>query len=238
MRKDVLLGVSVYNEAGRVKPWLEHWTGLVDDIVIIDQDSADGTLTEIKEFIAGYTGECNVDLFRAPTLGMCEPVFNAISPMAAQAGKWMLKLDVDEWLSAAELDKLMAIAMRAFKEHQVTTVITPRVNLVDGVNAARARATETDPEGLDYQIRLSRDNALVFSYNPHTYPAVRGKWVIARDVAIEHRRTFSQVVEANIKRSRFLPQATVDAQMGFINRVAAILGLSDEDVAGEVKKHG
>jgi glycosyltransferase involved in cell wall biosynthesis len=234
-RNDVLLGVSVYNEAEHILEWLEYWSTLVDDIVIVDQGSTDNTL----EIIRGFKSECNIDIFNAPTLGKCEPVYQAIQVMAASCDKWMLKMDIDEWMTRRAFNRMMEIAIKANKELGITTLIIPRKNIVNGEDVSRLFASPNDPKGNDWQIRLCKGVVLTFTFGSHTHPGINGKWILVNpeDACIEHKRTFEGIVRANITREGYLTQQARQMQRMFINKIGEVLGMSPEEVAAEVQKY-
>jgi len=239
-RNDVLLGVSTYNESEHIVEWLTHWHELVDDIVIVDQNSTDDTIAKIEAFIREHEGDGGtIELYHGLTLGKCEPVYQAIQVMAAQSEKWMLKMDVDEWMTKGQLNKLMALAVRMLKSDQISAFILPRKNIVDGVDISRIFAHGGDAKGRDWQIRLSHGISLSFSFASHTHPGINGRWMLVDpEVAtIEHRRTFEGIVRANIMREGYLAPQARQNQRAFVARVGELLGKTQDEIAVEVQKY-
>jgi glycosyltransferase involved in cell wall biosynthesis len=236
-RSDVLLGVSTYNEGENIEAWLKHWSSLVDDIVIVDQNSTDDTIDRINRFKATYDG--SIDVFSAPTLGKCEPVYQAIEIMATHSNKWLLKMDVDEFMTPKQFNRLMEIAIKAKRDYNSTCVMIARKNMVDGADLSRIFANPSDEHGRDWQIRLSYGMVLNFGFGSHTHPAINGRWIMADadEVYIEHRRTFDGIVKANITRERYLTPEARQNQRAFIAKIGEVLGKTQEEVMAEVQKY-
>ena len=236
-RNDVLLGVSVYNESEHIIEWLTHWSKLVDDIVVVDQESTDNTVELVKGFIKDNPGL--VELYRAPRMGKCEPVYQPIQVMAAACDKWMLKMDIDEYMTPKQFNKMITLAIKANKIHHTSAFILARKNMVDGIDVSRIFANPNDPHGRDWQVRLCKGAVLNFGFGSHTHPAIVGRWAMLNpdEVMIEHRRTFSGIVRANITREEFLEPGARQGQRAFIVRLGELLGKTNEEVDAEVKQY-
>jgi len=193
-----------------------------------------------EAFIREHAGDGGtVEIYSAPTLGKCEPVYQALQVMAAQSEKWMLKMDVDEWMTKSQLNKLMALATRMLKSDHISAFILPRKNVVDGVDISRVFAHPGDPKGRDWQIRLSFGVTLSYSFASHTHPSINGRWMLVdTEVAvIEHRRTFGGIVRANITREGYLVPQARQNQRAFVARVGELLGKTQDEIAAEVQKY-
>lgn len=231
-RTDVLLGINVYNEQDQIVPWLQHWTRLVDDILVIDQESTDNTVQLIQDFET----DCHIQILKAPRMGKCEPTYQAIQIMAAHANKWMLKIDADEYISDKNFNFLMKTVNSASTDHGINAVLIARKNIIDGRDMSSAFANQADPKGYDWQPRLCKGISFGFTFLPHTHPSINGKWILMDPLKcwIEHRRTFKNIVRSYIEREMYLtPEARV-VQRKFIYGIAQMLGIPAEEVESEV----
>lgn len=127
------LNLIVYNEAHRIRQFLEQTLPLVDEAVIVDQSSTDGT-PEIIQEIATASGKC-VALIHDDHHGFAEPSRNLA--LGYTHTPWVLSLDADEHLDPAfaaelrDLDRHLQIRTRvgAVIAGEVINISQPRFKL-------------------------------------------------------------------------------------------------------------
>lgn len=236
---DVLLGVSVYNEEAEVYNWLDYWSLLVDDIVVVNQSSTDNTAGEVLRFIAEHERGKSVQMFKVPTLGKCEPVYIPLQVIAANSQKWLLKMDIDEFIDEEVFYTMMDMARKNKVKHQTTTYLIARKNLVDGVDISKMFANPNDPKGRDWQIRLSFGPVLSYGFGSHTHPNINGRWAMMDPdkVCIRHERIWTNLLRSNLTREKYLTPQARQMQRVFIQKVAEALGKDSEEVVREAQQY-
>lgn len=230
-KSNMLVACSVVNEESNIERWLDHWTQMSSDIILIDQSSTDRTPEIIHERIASYpSSEGSIMYFRIPHLGMCEPPFSAVQKMT-NGQRWLLKVDADEFIPHEQWDVLQAELERTRVEEHVTTCFISRKNLIDGRNASPLFANQFDQEGRDWQVRLMYGLTVGFGYSMHRMPAVNGRFAYLDPdkFYIEHVRTFEGIVRANSARMSYAADDAKMAQIRFIQAVAQFLGKTREE---------
>lgn len=177
------------DDAEVIEPCLRSIAGWVDEIVVVDMHSADGT----REIVQRYTNR----LLDHERLTNADPMRNYA--LAQTGGTWTLLLDADERVPAPLAAELRRIA----DEDAVDVVMVPFVTVMFG------KALES-PAGADApHPRLFRKGAYWFEAAVHTGPDLTGKSVLnlkerGPDYAIHHNtwRNVTQVVD---KLMRYAP---------------------------------
>lgn len=138
------LNTVVYNEAHRITGLLEHAAGYCDQLVVVDQDSTDGTGDIARDYGATVVhDECR---------GLSELSY----PLAAARtdGDWILILDADEILYGHKIPELLAL------DERWDGAYLSRATYVNGVRW---------PTGPDRHLRYFRKGAVEYSTGMHQY---------------------------------------------------------------------
>lgn len=107
------LNMIVFNEAHRIRSTLEQILPLVDDAVIVDQGSDDGTPDICRDM--------GVEVIKDDHHGFAEP--SRMLAIGHTATPWIVSLDADE-----HLDPAFAVVMREMDQHpQVRTRVGARI---------------------------------------------------------------------------------------------------------------
>lgn len=125
------LNMVTYNEAHRILATLEHAAPLVDEMVIVDQSSPDGTADICRDFGATVLTDVHH--------GFCEP--SRQMNLDATQSEWVLVLDADNTVS----DELQA-ELRTLDQHRQNRVrCGSRINgIVMGVSEPIYRVIRKD----------------------------------------------------------------------------------------------
>lgn len=110
--------INTFNEEANLRRCLESIKDLVDEIVVVDMHSSDGTVAIAKKFGA--------KVFQHQYTRFVEPARNFALRHAQ--GDWILVMDADEELPKTLATKLKEIA----QEDQVNWVEIPRQNIIFG----------------------------------------------------------------------------------------------------------
>lgn len=147
----------VKNEAKNLERCLSSVKNLVDEIVVVDEESADNTLEIAKNFTE--------KVFVHESVGFVEPARNFSIEKAT--GDWVLILDADEEIEKGLFTKLKNIA----EEGKADYVLIPRKNLSFGV---WIKNTGWWP---DYQIRFFKKGKVTWQDKIHSKPTTDGKQI-------------------------------------------------------------
>jgi glycosyltransferase involved in cell wall biosynthesis len=161
MEMKVSLATVVYNEANRIDAFLDAVASHVDEIVIVDQSSTDGTIDAVSSW-----GERNLSLYGVESLnvvldkhwGFCER--SRALAHSRTSGDWVLVLDADERISTNT-----AKFVRALRSNHPSIGETLGVNLkrslwVSGIHYWTG----------DYQFRLFNRAYVKYLDELHTEP--------------------------------------------------------------------
>lgn len=219
---EMMVGLVIYNEAERLRPWLEHWLPMASDVVVLDQESTDNSLAVLEEFACP-----KLTVLTVPRKGFPEPDFNTLQKMAGPM--WCWHLGADEFIDPKQMDAIMHEAARLGKEN-VTTFWIRRKNLVNGVSMDMLHRNPADVEGYDWQCRLTRGWACKYGNTMHVYPHIEGRFAYLDPDKfwMDHRRTFDDVLRANLSRNAYAAPEVVQFQNRYCESVAQILGMSSE----------
>lgn len=146
--------VHVYNEEKNIARCLSslYW---VDEIVLVDMGSTDGTVARAKEFKA--------KVFQHPYTGFVEPARNFGLEQAK--GEWILVVDADE-----EIPKTLADILLTKKTNtSVNFYRLPRRNIIFG---SWVKHSGWWP---DHQIRFFKKGAVSWNEKIHGVPFTKGK---------------------------------------------------------------
>lgn len=140
----ISLLIVTFNESHRIADALKSARRFVDEIVLVDQASTDGT----AEIARGLADIVLID----PHYGFCER--SRPRAAAAASGDWFLVLDADEWIDYPESDVLRGLAAEPLDGYFLW-----RASDIDGKRVA------------DEQIfRFFRRDAVIFREELHTSP--------------------------------------------------------------------
>lgn len=147
----------VRNEEKNLKRCLASVKNLVDEIIVVDEESSDKTLEIAKEFTD--------KVFVHKSVGFVEPARNFSIEKAT--GDYILILDADEEIEKGLFSKLKKIA----EEGKADYVLIPRKNLTF---EAWIKNTGWWP---DYQIRFFRKGKVKWQDRIHSKPMVSGSQI-------------------------------------------------------------
>jgi hypothetical protein len=120
-------GISIYipckNEAAHLVPCLESLLGIVDQFILIDNGSDDGTLELMREFQRAHAAEVAVDVVSLPDALLVEMVQHALRHVRH---RWVLKWDGD---MIARREPLLRLRAELASIRRPTAFTLPRLNL-------------------------------------------------------------------------------------------------------------
>ena len=190
----VVIGCVVYNEKDKISKFLDAHS-FADGILIIDQSSDDGT----AEIIKARTGVQYYKVGRFERLG--EPSYNLVQQLCP-AGAFMLRLDADEGISEKNYKELRRRASHFRREFDIKAFMLHRKNTINGREMNEFFRSEMDPDGMDWQMRLSFGYVFHYKNVPHTYPDPQARWAyIKPDVFMTHYKTLEEELEGINKRA-------------------------------------
>lgn len=227
----MMVGLVIHNEATRLKAWLEHWLPMASDIVVLDQQSTDGSRAVLNEFACP-----KLTVLTVQRKGFPEFDFNTLQKMAGP--EWCWHLGADEFIDPAQMDAIMRETERVSKEF-VSTLWIRRKNFIDGVDTSAIMRNPADPQGYDWQSRLTRGWSCKYANNMHQYPHVEGRFVYLDPDKfwMEHRRTFDDVLRANIMRNDYATPEIINRQNQYCMAVAQMLGLTEDQYKEARARH-
>jgi len=161
--------INVRNEADNLKKCLKSISGFVDEIIVVDMQSTDGSDLVAKEFGA--------KVFPYKWMKYVEPARNFAISKAS--GNWILLLDPDEYLGKSLLQDLRRLTIRT----DIDWVKIPRKNIIFG---KWIRHSNCWP---DYLIRFFRKGAVTWNKEIHSQPITKGNGLTILDsekLAIRH----------------------------------------------------
>ncbi|MEI6327465.1 MAG: glycosyltransferase family 2 protein [Candidatus Roizmanbacteria bacterium] len=165
------LCISLYNEVGHIPLVIDSTIDWVDEIVIVDGGSTDGTLEALRS--------------RGPKISIIsvknDPMFHRMKQKAIESaqGDWVLQLDADEEITAELRDEILSTI--SAQNEDVIAYQIPRKNLFLGRFLMKGGVYP------DYTIRLYRRGTMYFpckSLHENVEPTaearshlIEGKWL-------------------------------------------------------------
>lgn len=189
----MVLGVVTYNEADKIARFIEEHA--FAKIIMVDQSSSDDTVAIARRYENVQVHVAN----RFSRLG--EDHYNLIQQLCP-AGHFILRLDADEFISKDHFEKLAERATKAMEKYRASTFFIARRNYIGSEMVNDRYKTPSDPQGKDWQFRMSFGFLLQWDNTPHKYPTPLAPWaIIDDDVFISHLRTKESVVDSIQKRA-------------------------------------
>jgi len=145
--------ITTWNEAVNLDDCLAT-LGFVDEIIIVDMESSDGTVKIAK----AYTDK----VYRTPYTGYVEPARNF--SISKASGSWILIIDGDERIPPSLAEKLKEIT----ENDDADFVRVPRKNLVFGQWLKYSRWWP------DYNIRFFKKGYVTWQNTIHSVPITEG----------------------------------------------------------------
>jgi len=161
--------INVRDEAENLEKCLKSISGFVDEIVVVDMHSTDGSDKVAKKYGA--------NVFPYKPMKFVEPARNFALNKAT--GKWILLLDPDEYLSKTLKKELYKITNRS----DIDFVRIPRKNLIFGKWMRHGRCWP------DYLIRFFKKGSVTWQKEIHSQPETKGNGLTLLDtekLAIRH----------------------------------------------------
>lgn len=177
--------INVKNEAEALTKCLRSIKNLVDEIIVVDMNSTDGS-----QEIAKSAG---AKLFSYRPMKFVEPARNFA--LSKASGKWILLLDPDEFLNKTLKRELLSIT----KRNDVDYVKIPRKNIIFG---KWIRHSNSWP---DYLIRFFKKGAVTWKKEIHSQPNVKGNGITLLDsdkLAIQHNN-YTSISQFVIRAVRY-----------------------------------
>ena len=215
----MVAGTVVYKDTDRLIKWIDHWSPLVDKLIVLDQCRSElppevpqpENLTHIM-----VTPNGNPDLH-----------WNTLMSVVGEG--YLLRLGSDEFMDDEVLHEL-----RCELDEYPTPVLwwMRRKNMIDGINRSDLFAfgdgfVSGDPEGYDWQPAITKHHpslpqAVVYQVKMHTMPQVTAPpelvaFADPKRFYIDHLRTSKMVKDANRKRETFLDGRGRAIQDKFLN---------------------
>lgn len=178
--------INVRNEAEVLNKCLRSIKNFVDEIIVVDMNSTDGSQEIAKK--------AGAQVFSYRPMKFVEPARNFA--LSKATGKWILLLDPDEFLTKTLKNELLSITKRT----DVDFVKIPRKNIIFG---KWIRHSNSWP---DYLIRFFKKGAVTWKKEIHSQPTTKGNGITLLDsekMAIQHNNytSVSQFVTRAIRYS-------------------------------------
>lgn len=178
--------INVRNEAEALNKCLRSIKNLVDEIIIVDMQSTDGSLEIAKQ--------AGAKVYSYRPMKFVEPARNFA--LSKATGKWILLLDPDEYLNKTLKKELLDVTKRS----DVDYVKIPRKNIIFG---RWIRHSNSWP---DYLIRFFKKGAVTWKKEIHSQPVVKGNGLTLLDsekLAIHHNNytSVSQFITRAVRYS-------------------------------------
>lgn len=148
--------INTRNEAANIIRCLHSVVAHVDEVVVVDMESRDGTAALARK----YTKR----IYRHKYLGYVEPARNFA--IAKASGDWVLVIDADEILPES-----LGLRLRQLIEGKYNFYRIPRKNLIFG------RWIQHSGWWPDYQIRLFKKDSVVWNDEIHSIPITYGEGI-------------------------------------------------------------
>lgn len=199
----ITLCVITRNSADRIREMVEKHKPFVDEVLIVDQSSTDGTWEIVKE-IADHP-------IKRRHKGTADPDRNWLFQNAKNP--WILYLDDDEYLSPRAIKALP----RLIKDN-IDIYWLKEINLVDGTDIREILGDDVHP-------RLFKKGSIRFPDQIHTYPEPANEVKVAFvNYHIIHDRSLEKIKEANRARNQIASPEQIQVQENFIKQVEDLLG--------------
>lgn len=147
--------IHTFNEEKNIVRCLLSLKDWVDEIILVDMNSTDGTREKAREFTK--------KIYTHPHLGFADPARNFSIEKAS--GDWILMIDADEEVSK----ELKSILLKIAKTSNKSYFRLPRKNIIFGNWIKHTRWWP------DYQIRFFRKGNVSWSDRIHGVPITRGE---------------------------------------------------------------
>lgn len=169
MKQTIGLMMVVRNEAERIKECLEWHLPYVDEAVICDQQSDDGTWEILKDY-AKHSKKGKVKIFQDKQWGFCEPSKQAVADKMST--DWILYVDPDEQFPKSFLE----IMHKQVEDERYDAYRFPRLNVFkikvfDDNVPIEPKWIEAIHPKKDHQTKLSR--RAVSTFPPYLHHRVR-----------------------------------------------------------------
>lgn len=169
MKQTIGLLMVVRNEAKRIKKCLELYLPYVEQAVICDQQSDDGTWEILKDY-AMHSKKNKVKIWQDKKWGYCEPSKQKTFEMLST--DWVLYVDPDEEFPRS----FLSIMHKQVEDEKYDAYRFPRMNVFrmkvydDNVPISPKWVEAVHPKG-DHQTKLTRSEVSVFP--PYLHNRVR-----------------------------------------------------------------
>lgn len=151
------LVINTLNEEGNIISAIRSVGGFADEVVVVDMNSDDSTVSLAKK--------AGARVFNYPRVGYVEPARNFAIDKAE--GDWIFILDADERANP----KLIAKLKKLMIDEKPDYVLIPRKNVIFGKWIKNSRWWP------DYNVRFFRKGSVVWKDKIHSEPEKRGKGV-------------------------------------------------------------
>jgi glycosyltransferase involved in cell wall biosynthesis len=198
----ISLCVVTHNSGDRLKQLITYHRPYVNEIVVVDQGSTDGTWEDAKA-LADFA-------IQKTCKGCVEPERQYSVDLATQP--WVLVMDDDERLSTALLEGLEGILTSG-----ADAVWFKFKNLIEDVDISAIL-------GDDPHLRLFRKGAVRWPTRMHSWPETASQAVtLFADLEIEHIRSWEKVKKSNVARESVADPEVIAMQTRFLRDVEKLL---------------
>lgn len=208
----LIAGMVVYNEEEALEVWLKAHP-FFQHIIVVDQSSTDNTKSIAKS-------DPRVHYFRTNRFEcIAEPDLNLLQKLAGD--NILIMMSPDEYLSDNHFKFVEQTVNLAYKNFELRAFYISRKNITDEVDLSPLFRLPNDPEGKDWQLRVTIGVAAQFANIPHVSTKALASWgYIDSDKAwIEHRKTAQSEIESITKRS---PNPSVLGKTRDANHIMAL----------------
>lgn len=213
----------VFNEEKRLPDWFkahQHFKKMV----ILDQHSTDGTVAIIEKEMK-HRDIRLLSNHRFEHFG--EPDFNLALQMVGEKDAGFL-LAPDEFVDEDMHKEISRRVRSAFKKYGTRAFYISRKNMLGDKCINHLFVMPTDPDGKNWQLRISINNCIKFHNTAHTQPEASAEWGYLSDsVYIEHRKNLEDEQESIRKRSIALAEHARKRDAGFVKELEKLEGKND-----------
>ena len=217
---NIVPGMVVYNEADRLFGWLSRHP-FYKRIIVIDQGSTDNTVQVLKS-------DPRVEVHSTLRFEHCgEPNFNVLFEMGGTDGVFLTA--PDEFITEAMHTKMQEEVAKAYTRFGVTAIYISRKNMINGQCVSGNFATQRDPDGKDWQLRISLGVSINYPAGVHATPVALGKYAYLHDdIYISHEKTVAED-RASMDKRQLHSNPRDRAHRKLVDKVEAMKGGSADE---------
>lgn len=211
--KSVSLCMVVYNSS--IKETYESVKEIVDEVVIIDQDSSDEFVEEYKQLANIYvatTNKGNADFDRQFCYSLATK-------------EYILAMDSDEVISLEQIERLKKVAEQSFECAWFTFN-----NLVssNGITIDLKEFLGDDPHPRLWKKLIDKDGqqipTLVWRSEAHTFPQINTQKILFAKASFTHHRQLENILKTHLRRGKNISPQAQGVEREFIKKLLEKFG--------------